>query len=302
MTLPNFFILGAARSGTTSLYHYLKQHPDVYMSPNKEPNFYRLEGVTDRFRGYGTSGWLKTCTPTRAAYLALFDGVTTEKAVGEASVSYLSRERVPVAIHRDVPDAKLFAILRHPVERAYTAYSGMRLSGRERAATFREALDRESSRMAENWSFGGYRRDGLYYRHLKRYYSLFGHEQIRIFLFDDFKSNPATVVHDIFATLEVDTNVVPDTSVRHNPTGTIRNPLARFLWKRSLPVRAGLRSYLPSSLRDWAFSFFTKSGLVKPPMPEEIRNELLEFYRPDIEKLQDLIDRDLSHWLDLRQS
>jgi hypothetical protein len=297
MPLPNFFIIGAGRSGTTSLYHYLKQHPDVYMSPKKEPNYYFLEGVSDKLRGNGTSGWLKTCTATRDAYLAQFAGVTTEKAVGEASVGYLSNEGAPAAIHRDVPDARLFVILRHPVERAYASYMGMRLSGREPATTFREALDREASRMAENWSFGGYRRDGLYCRQLNRYYSLFDREQMRIFLFEDFKSDPAAVVQDILATLEVDTSFVPDTSVRHNPTGSIRNPLARFVWRHSLPVRTGLRNYLPAALRDWAFPFFTKSGLVKPPMPEEIRHELLEFYRPDIEKLQDLIDRDLSYWL-----
>ena len=213
MTLPNFFILGAERSGTTSIYHYLKQHPDVYMSPNKEPNFYFLEGVADKLRGNGTSAWLEGCTTTREAYLALFDGVTTEKAIGEASVGYLSKEGAAAAIHRDVPDARLFAVLRHPVERAYTAYMGMRLSGREPVVTFREALNREASRMAEDWSFGGYRRTGLYCRQLNRYYSLFDREQIRIFLFEDFKSDPAAVVQDIFATLEVDTSFVPDTSI-----------------------------------------------------------------------------------------
>jgi hypothetical protein len=72
MALPNFFILGASRSGTTSLYHYLKQHPDVFMCPKKEPNFYLLEGVADNLRGKGTSGWLKTCATTRADELTRF--------------------------------------------------------------------------------------------------------------------------------------------------------------------------------------------------------------------------------------
>ncbi len=299
MTLPNFFIIGAPRSGTTSLYHYLRHHPDVYMSPKKEPSFYFLEGVADKLKGNGTRGWLKTCATTRKAYLALFEDVTTEKAVGEASVVYLSSEKAPAAIHRDVPDAKLFAILRHPVEQAYASYMGFRLAGREPAATFREALECEPSRMAENWQFGGYRRTGLYCRQLKRYYALFDREQIRIFLFEDFKEDPTAVVQDILATLDVDTSFVPDTSVRHNPTGVIRNPLAHFVWTRSRPIRSGLRNYLPQTLRDWAFPFFTQSGVVKPPMPEEIKQELLEFFRPDIEGLQDLIDRDLSHWLGL---
>jgi hypothetical protein len=299
MTLPNFFILGAARSGTTSLYHYLRQHPDVYMSPHKEPNFYFLQSEADRLRGNGTKAWLRTCVTTRKEYLALFDGVTTEKAIGEASVGYLSREVAPPAIHRDAPDARLFASLRHPVERAYAAYMGTRLAGREEASSFREALDLEASRLEQNWSFGGYKRYGLYHQQLSRYYSLFDREQIHVHLFDDFKADPTAVVMDILSTLEVDTSFVPDTSVRHNATGTIRNPLAHFIWTRSRPIRTGLRKHLPPVLRDWAFPFFTKSGLDKPAMPEAIRAELGEFYREDIEKLQDLIDRDLSHWLDL---
>ena len=297
MTLPNFLIIGASRSGTTSLYQYLKQHPDVYMSPNKEPNYYFLEGVADSFRGKGTRGWLTTCVTTREEYLALFDGVTTEKAIGEASVGYLSREAAPAAIHRDIPDAKLFAVLRNPVERAYASFMGTRLSGRESATTFREALDLEARRLAENWSFGGYRKDGLYYQQLKRYYSHFDREQLHIFLFEDFQSNPTSIVQAILATLEVDTNIVLDTLTRHNQTGTIRNPLAHFIWTRSLPIRAELRNYLPPALRDWAFPFFTRSGVVKHTMQDNIRIELQEFFRPDIEKLQDLIEKDLSHWL-----
>jgi hypothetical protein len=299
MTLPNFFIFGAARCGTTSLYNYLKQHPDIYMSPVKEPNFYFLDGVAGQIRGKDHKDWLRTCVTTRGEYLALFDGVTTEKAIGEASIHYLDREAAAAAIYRDVPDARLFASLRHPVERAYAAYMGMKLAGTERAATFREALDLEESRRQSNWSFGGYKGNGLYYKHLNRFFSLFGRDQIHIHLFDDFKTDPTNVVVNILSKLEVDTSFVPDTSIRHNPTGKIRNPLAYFIWTRSRPIRFRLRNRLPARLRDWAFPFFTRSGLDKPPIPDDIRAELGQFYRPDIEKLQDLLDRDLSHWLDL---
>ena len=299
MTLPNFFIIGAARCGTTSLYNYLDQHPEIFMCPIKEPNFYYLEGQADKIKGHGTALWLRSCVTTRDDYLSLFSGVTTEKAIGEASVGYISRVEAPPAIHRDVPHAKIFASLRHPVERAYSSYLGMRLAGRERSRTFREALDLEDSRLRDNWSFGGYKTNGLYHQLLSRYYHLFPREQIHVHLFDDFKADPTQVVVNMLERLGVDTTFVPDTSIRHNPTGKIRNPVAHYIWTRSRPIRAGLRRHLPAALRDWAFPFFTRSGLERPPMPEEIRRELGEFYRPDIEKLQDLIDRDLSHWLEL---
>ena len=299
MTLPNFFIIGAARSGTTSLYNYLDQHPEVYMSPVKEPNFYFLEGVADQIRGRASRAWLKTCVATRKQYLALFRGVTDEKAIGEASVFYLSRDIAARAIHRDVPRARIVAALRHPVERAYAAYLGARLAGTERAASFREALDRDVERPPSTWYSGRYRYDGLYYEHLSRFYSLFDRERIHIHLFEDFTTDPRRVVQGIFSKLGVDTSFEPDTSIRHNPTGVIRNPLAHWIWSRSRPIRYRLRKHLTAKVRDLAFPLFARSGLERPPIPEEIRAELGEYYRPDIERLQDLIDRDLSHWLDL---
>ncbi|MEJ2086141.1 MAG: sulfotransferase [Acidobacteriota bacterium] len=242
MTLPNFFIVGAARSGTPSLYNYLGQHPQVYMSPVKEPNFYFLEGIADQIRGKASRAWLKTCVTTRKEYLALFRGVADEKAIGEASVFYLSRETAAQAIQRDVPEARIFATLRHPVDRAYSAYLGTRLAGTERAASFRAALDRDVERPPSTLYSGRYRYDGLYFEHLSRFYSLFDRERIHIHLFDDFTTDPMNVVRKIFGQLEVDASFEPDTSTRHNPTGVIRNPLAHWMWTRSRPIR-----YEPSS-------------------------------------------------------
>jgi len=299
MTLPNFFIVGAARSGTTSLYNYLDQHPEIYMSPVKEPNFYFLEGVAHQIRGKGAKAWLRTCVTTRQEYLALFRGVTDEKAIGEASVFYLSRDTAAQAIQRDVPGAQIFAALRHPVYRAYSAYLGTKLAGTERATSFREALNREVERPPSNWYSGRYRYDGLYFEHLSRFYSLFDRERIHIHLFDDFAADPKRVVQGIFSELGVDASFEPDTTIRHNPTGMIRNPVANWLWTRSRPIRYRLRKQLPANVRDLAFPLFARSGLEKPPIPEEIRAELGKYYRSDIERLQNLIGRDLSPWLDL---
>ena len=299
MTLPNFFIVGAARSGTTSLYNYLDQHPEVYMSPVKEPNFYFLEGVADQIQGKASKAWLRTCVTTRREYLALFRGITNEKAIGEASVFYLSRDTAAQAIHRDVPHARIFAALRHPVERAYAAYLGLRLAGGEPSRSFREALDRDVERPPSKWYSGRYLYDGLYHEHLSRFFSLFDRTRIHTHLFDDFTTDPMGVVQSIFSQLGIDAGFEPDISIRHNPTGVIRNPVAHWAWSRSRPIRYALRKHLPANVRDLAFPLFARSGLAKPPIPEEIRVELGKYYRPDIERLQDLIDRDLSHWLDL---
>jgi hypothetical protein len=102
--LPNFFIIGAAKSGTTSLYHYLRQHPEIFMSPVKEPRYFALAGHPLDFRGPGDERLRQLTTTTLDAYLQLFAGVRNEPAVGEASVLYLHHEDAAEAIAHHVPE------------------------------------------------------------------------------------------------------------------------------------------------------------------------------------------------------
>src|ERR687894_3261543 len=115
MTMPNFFIIGAQKAGTTSLYYYLKQHPQIYMSPRKEPHFFK--GMHSELRKSGRG--LPPVTDL-GDYQALFRGVTDEKAIGEASASYLYSPKAPALIKSSIPDAKLIAVLRNPADRAYS--------------------------------------------------------------------------------------------------------------------------------------------------------------------------------------
>ena len=129
MPMPNFLVIGANKSGTSSLYEYLGQHPEVYMSPVKEPLYFSQSGKPP----IGNRPDLvlqRDATRTLDEYLALFAGVTDEKAIGEASTSNLSNPRAPTCIREALPEAKLVAVLRHPAERAFSAYSmyfGLRL-------------------------------------------------------------------------------------------------------------------------------------------------------------------------------
>src|SRR5215210_1748036 len=153
--LPNFLVIGAGKSGTTSLYHYLRQHPDVYMSPVKEPLFFAAEGGRIRFPGPDGRMISRAANPgavTRMKdYRALFAGVSGKKAVGEASPQYLYTPEAPLRIKHYVPEAKLIAVLRNPVERAYSAFLHRTRLGREPLADFSEALRQEDSRMREGW-------------------------------------------------------------------------------------------------------------------------------------------------------
>lgn len=176
MGMPNFFIIGAGSSGTTSLYHYLKQHPQVYMSPIKETNFFAYEerGV---HVGKGGGSMDEGRFPIRSieAYGALFEDVSNEKAVGEASPRYLYSSEACRRIHSYNAEAKLVAILRNPVERAYSSYCKHVRDGNERRTFLQAINDEESGRKNQHLGFGQrhYVDFGLYHKYLKRYADFF---------------------------------------------------------------------------------------------------------------------------------
>jgi hypothetical protein len=292
--LPTFLIIGTGRAGTTSLWHYLRQHPDVFMSDPKEPHFFALEGET-RWRGPGAD-WLRANSVTTFdAYVRLFEAAGNSAAVGEASTLYLSNADCPARIHARLPGAKLIAMLRNPVDVTYAQYLGARRDGWE-AASFEDAILDEPRRTRDGWVWALLRERAFYHRHLTRYLAYFPHTQVRTYLFDDFIAEPMSVVRDVFDFIGVDSSFVPDTSAVLGGTGVPDNLLLRFLWRWVGPVRHVVRPYLPQRLRDAAFTRVHRN-LVKPSMRPETRSALLEGFRPDILALQDLLGRDLSHWL-----
>lgn len=290
--MPNFLIIGANKAGTTSLFAYFKQHPQVFLCPVKEPMFFMVEGTQpDPNR---PDKWpRRDAIYTLEAYEALFVGVTDQKAIGEASTGYLSNWEAPYRIRRYIPDAKLIALLRDPAERAFSAYLSNVQLGIEPLSDFVQAIREES--LPYNWRF--YVRLGFYYSQLKHYLDVFDSRQIKVYLYDDFKADPIRVIQDICRFLEVDDCFVPDMSVWHNVSVVRRKPA----WERML---SGWNLYKPSSNsidrakpRDYRVGDLKRPDFVKPTIPPEARRMLVETYREDILQLQDLIHRDLSTWL-----
>jgi len=218
MTMPNFLLMGAAKAGTTALYQYLKQHPQIYMSPVKEPHFFAYEGRKPNTQGPGDTA--NDSIITLKEYLALFESVRNERAIGEASTMYLYLPQACERIRYYLPDARLIAILRHPAERAYSAFIHLVREGRETLTNFSQALQSEEERIRQNWGpLWHLTRCGFYYEQVKRYFDTFPREQIKIYLYDDFKARPTQVVQDIFRFLKVDDSFQPDMSVRVNISG-----------------------------------------------------------------------------------
>lgn len=296
MTLPNLVVIGAAKSGTTALYQFLRQHPDIYMSPLKEPHFFAFEGETLSFRGPGVT--LNTAITTLEDYLKLFKGVAGERIVGEASATYLPVPRAAARLREYVPDARLIAILRDPVDRAYSSFLHLMREGREPCRNFEEALRLEPERAAENWGYlWRYVELGFYHRQLARFHELFSPGQIRVFLYEDLRHDPAALMGAIFRFLEVDEGFVPDTSGTPNVSGFHRNPIAqRAVETRGLP-RILARRLLPRRLRADLRARLHRN-LVKPELDADLRRRLQRIFREDTLALQQLIQRDLSAWLE----
>lgn len=262
--LPTFLIIGAPQCGTTSMYHYLRQHPDVFMSPVKEPRYYSADACT------------------RAEYERLFDGITTQRAAGEVSTEYLHLAP-PDRVLADLPGVRLVVSLRHPAERAYSHYLHTVRHGFE-SRPARDALVRGSS--AVETSF--------YASALQRWLDRFPRERMHVILFDDFAAQPAQTMQTLFAFLGIDPTFTPDTTRKHNTAAAPRK-LSQWIWKG---VHAA-RRVLPSPLLNHGIG----SRIVRAtyrgadPFPHELRPRLLDFYRDDVDATARLIGRDLAHWL-----
>ena len=300
MSMPNFLIIGAMKSGTTSLWYYLKQHPQIYMSPIKEPQFFCYEGQRLDFRGPGDEGLNRDSITDLETYQSHFDGASTAAVIGDASTLYLYEPRAAARIHYYIPNAKLIAILRNPADRAYSAFRYRRRERFEPIADFEEALKAEPMRIRNNWApHWHYQRAGFYFEQVKRYFDLFDRDQIRIYLYDEMKAEPLGFLRNIFRFLNVDDTFAPDISVRYNTAGIPRSKVFQSLLIGQHPFKVAVRLFVPKHQRRRIFAkLYHRNLMLPPPLPPEVREQLIELYRLDILKLQELIQRDLSKWLE----
>jgi hypothetical protein len=246
LPLPNFILVGAGKAGTTSLYSYLAQHPQIYMSPTKDPRYFSSEYYTT-FNRNAIGHQYREEGMSIEEYEALFSGVTDEIAVGEASTEYLFFEKTAERIKNTIPDAKIIIILRDPVERAFSAYCYHVRDGRE-TLSFEESLEREPSRENEKWQVGWfYKRGGLYYKQVKRYLEMFDWSRVKLILWEDLNQSPQKVYTDIFDFLQVNTAFVPNLS-RANQSLTPRSQFINRHVFKNCRFKRQIQSILPEAL------------------------------------------------------
>jgi hypothetical protein len=326
---PNFFLVGAARAGTTALWNRLRQHPDVYMPlESKEPHFF-----SDVQPPWAIRSW--------DDYLALFAGAGEVSAIGEASAGYLMAPEVPARIRSQFRDARIIIMLRDPAERAYSLYRLNCSFGIERLQTFEEALRSEEARLNDSElkrafeealrskesrlndselkrASAHYHACLLYFRSalmtdaVRRYLSTFPAGRVHVLLFDDFIKNPRESIEEVYRFLAVD----PHAPARPNANGGVlpedlaRNGADLPLWVngqhhlcRWWTARVIRRGGLQMDRVDRWFDRLTTANrrlgrrFRASAMNPKTRQELVERYTDDIRATSDLIGRDLRMWL-----
>ncbi len=300
MTLPNFLIIGSQKSGTSSLYRYLKAHPQIFMTRIKEPKFFALESTDFGFNAPYSLPEEVARIADRAQYEALFADVSDERAWGEASTWYLHTPGTAERIRQLVPDMKLIAILRQPVERAYSNFLHAKNYLKiEPYDDFAQAIRAEEERWQQQWGHPWYyKRKGFYFQLLKPYFDIFPRDQIRVYLMDDLKADARGLLQDIFRFLEVDDSFEPDFARRYNVSAnSARSQTLHKVLNQPNPAKAIVRRFLPARMRRQLKLKLQQKNRAEQQISPEIRAELMDEFRNDILKLQDLIDRDLSLWL-----
>ena len=293
MEKPTFLVIGAQKCGTTSLYEYLDQHPKVFMSPVKELRYFSGEAASDNAAAIDGP-----VIPDFSAYCEHFDGASEHQAAGEVSPSYMYYPGTAKRIHQRLPDVDLIAILRDPVKRAFSEYWHHWKMGRRLNEDFLGFVLSEN--VAAEPQLSEYQdcvRRGLYHRQLKPFFRLFDRSQVRVFLYEDLKSDPEALMQRVYEFIGADAEFTPETDRAYN-----RGMMPQTDWK-----------FLVSQMVEWWIDrYFMKESkrieyrrwlrrilnLKRKSVRQEQRSKLKGLFRKDIHKLQSLVDKSFDKWLE----
>jgi len=279
---PNFLVIGANKGGTTSLYHYLTAHPEVFKPAIKEPmffNHYLSEGEDGEFRA-------QKVIKTKTSYAKLFEGSENFKAAGEFSTSYLANPYCAENIYDFNPKMKLIAILRNPIERAFSNYLMYVRWGEETRSfsrALRDVLEGKELPQGKQYIYLGH-----YLESLKTYRDKFGENQLLVLINEDLRRDAVGTFRSICDYLEVDSNFVPDFKKKYNTNDSVEiRSFHKFLKK--LDGKLNYTRLMSSNIRSYVYS--------KPKMKQRDKDLLKTLYGEEIKALSVFLNRDLSHWM-----
>jgi hypothetical protein len=296
---PDFFIVGAPKCGTTALYHYLRQHPDIYFAP-KEIHYF---GSDLTFRENDKR------PRTEEQYLECFSRAAHENMLGDASVWYLYSKEAAREIKRFSPAARIIIMLRNPIDMLYSNYSQNRWNGDEDIRSFQLALDaepdrRQGKRLPRTTAPGPV--EALFYldtarfsEQIQRYFMEFGEDRVHIIFYDDFAKETALVYRSVLGFLGIDEGFQAEIAVVNSNKVIASELFWRFVKSPPSWLRGTWQTILPAKTRKSILRFsnkLNKKEAARPPMNAATRDCLKRTLEPEVERLSRLLGRDLSGW------
>jgi hypothetical protein len=306
VTLPDFFIGGVPKAGTTALHSALAKHPELCLSRVKEPKFFLTDGPPPAEGGPGDAKTYREHVWRRADYDALFAGAPPGALKGESTPFYLFSEAAQDRIQALIPQAKLIIVLRDPVERAHSNWTHMWSAGLDPCDDFVQACEREPARVAAGWAdFWRYTELGKYGEQLNRLYKRFPPEQIRIFRYRTLIADPARALDQVCEFLGVSTGQLtelPRENVTAHPHPTGRYRAVATARRVSATVSALLPGHLGSGLNDRLEHLLQQNAAPRRPLTWEQRKALIPLFESDIRLLESVTAEDFSDWLQPRDN
>lgn len=295
--VPKLIVIGAARSGTTALYEHLRQHPQIFLSSSKEANYFAFEGEPLDYRGPGAD-FVNNSVRTWDDYLKLFADAPGDAVIGDISPLYLYAPKAAERIRARLPDARLVAILRNPIEQAFSHFQYARARMIEPLDSFDAALDAEPERLRDRWQpLFQYSSFPRYAEQIRRYRDHFPPEQLKIFLYEDYRADPRAVLRQIFDFAGVDAGFVPTLHEDANAGGDPRSRLLQAIIMKPNLLGSIAALFLPLPVRRRIRDRISRLNIARAEFSPTARARLAAKLRPDILDLQEMLARDLSDWL-----
>ncbi|SRR5229473_3235002 len=292
---PNFFIVGGPKCGTTALYSYLRNHPQIFMCPIKEPQFFASDILGHQRR-----------IQTLPEYLDCFRDAGKKKSIGEASTAYLGSRVAASEIKVFSPYAQIIVMLRNPVDVMYAQHSERVFSNVEHILDFEAALN---SKEIRRWRSGPFKNQAmirLEYRELsrfaeqvQRYFDVFGRERVHVIIYDDFKIDTSSVLRGVLNFLGVTSDYQTPLRVFNANRRARSMAVQDFLRHPPKGLRSFARMVLPDNLRSGLVECVRKLNILyepRPPLNHTLRERLQKELEPEVEQLSRLLDRDLGAW------
>jgi hypothetical protein len=296
---PNFIVVGVPKAGTTSIFHYLSQHPDIYLPGTTELRYFNRFEMLDNLSGPNDKFSRNMICKDWKEYMSYFKGHVNESAIGEITTSYLYTPKSIDRIKEELgPNTKILVLLRNPVERTYSNYLYYKRRNLEKG-TFKQALEEEASRKKAGWNDAWLSKDhSLYFNKIN--HLIESSMPFKIILFEDFIENPKETVKDLFSFLEVDTDFIPSNiDIIYNKGGEyFQKEIIEWMQYPSA-LRKTLKKLIPEffieKLRIKRDQFIS-NNTIKPDMDSQIRSELFNYFSEDVYNLAEKTNIDISKW------